>query len=371
MTTTRAHKIRLNPTPEQEEFFRRCAGVSRFVFNHGLAEWQRLYGEGVNPSALGLKKEFNAIKRDEFPFVTEVPKDVAEGAFSNLGKAFKNFFDGLKGKRPRMGFPRFKSKRHSKATFTLNNDKFKVDGHWLKVPKMQELVNMAEVLRFDGKIMNGTVSEDGGKWYISITVQMPKPSPINHPVASVGIDLGLKTLATLSDGKDFENQKVLRSELNQLKRLNRELARRTPGSNRWWKTKRKLQRFHVKIRNRRMDAIHKMTTQIARTYALVGVEDLHVAGMVRNRKLALSISDAAMGEVLRQLAYKAEWFSGTVQKVGRFFASSKLCSACGHKNERLTLADRRWVCAGCGTIHDRDWNASKNIEQEALKLAGA
>ncbi len=375
MTVTLAHKIRLNPTVEQAQFFRRCAGVSRFVFNHGLAEWQRLYGEGINPSARGLKKEFNAIKREEFPFVTEVPKDVSEGAFSNLGRAFKNFFDGLKGKRPRMGFPRFKSKRRSKATFTLNNDKFRVDGHWLKVPRMKELVNMAEVLRFapsgHPKIMNGVVSEDGGKWYISITVQMPKPEPINHPVESVGIDLGLKTLATLSDEKEFENQKFLRSELNQLKRLNRELSRRIPGSNRWWKTKHKLQRFHAKIRNRRMDAIHKMTTQITSTYAFVGVEDLHVAGMVRNRKLALSISDASMGEVLRQLEYKAEWLGGRIQKVGRFFASSKLCNDCGHKNKELPLSDRRWVCAGCGVIHDRDWNAAKNIEQEALRLARA
>ncbi len=324
MTVTRAHKIRLNPTPEQEAFFRRCAGVSRFVYNHGLAEWQRLYVEGVNPNALQLKKAFNAVKGEIAPFVTEVPKDVAEGAFSNLGRAFKNFFDGIAGKRPRMGFPRFKSKKRSKASFTLNNDKFRVDGHWLKVPRMKALVNMAEELRFDGKIMSGVVSEIGGKWYISITVEMAKPDPTRHPVASVGIDLGLKTLATLSDETDFENQKVLRSELNQLKRLNRELARRELGSNRWWKTKRKLQRFHARIRNRRMDAIHKMTSQIAQTYALIGVEDLHVAGMVRNHKLALSISDAAMGEVLRQLAYKADWFGGHLQKVGRFFASSKL-----------------------------------------------
>ena len=370
MTVTRAHKIRLNPTPEQAQFFRRCAGVSRFVYNCGLAEWQRMYEEGGKPSALVLKKEFNAVKREQAPFVTEVPKDVAEGAFTNLGKAFKNFFDGLSGKRPRMGYPRFKSKKRSKPSFTLNNDKFRVDGHWLRVPKLG-WVNMAEALRFDGKIMSGVVSETAGKWYIAITVQIPKPDPVLHPVASVGIDLGLKTLATLSDGVDFENQKVLRSELNELKRLNRELARRQPGSKRWWQTKRKLQRFHAKICNRRMDAIHKMTTQIAKTYKLVGTEDLHVAGMVRNRKLALSISDAAMGEVLRQLAYKANWFGGRVQKVGRFFASSKLCNDCGHKNTELMLSDRRWVCDGCGTIHDRDWNAAKNIEQEALKLACA
>ena len=370
MTVTRAHKIRLNPTPEQEQFFRRCAGVARYVYNRGLAEWQRTYEAGGKPSAVALKKAFNAVKREQAPFVLEVPKDVAEGAFTNLGRAFKNFFDGIARKRPRMGYPRFKSKKRSKASFTLNNDKFRVDGHCLRVPKLG-WVNMAEELRFDGKIISGVVSEIGGKWYISITVEMLRPEPIKHPVSSVGIDLGLSTLATLSDGKDFENQRVLRSQLNKLKQLNREIDRRQQGSNRWWKTKHKLQRFHARIRNRRMDAIHKMTSQIAQTYALIGVEDLHVAGMVRNRKLALPISDAAMGEVLRQLAYKADRFGGVVQKVGRFFASSKLCSDCGHKNDELALSDRRWVCASCGTIHDRDWNASKNIEQEALRLTHA
>ena len=223
MIVTRAHKIRLNPTPEQAQFFRRCAGVARFVYNRGLAEWQRLYCEGTIPSALMLKKEFNAVKREECPFVTEVPKDVAEGAFRNLGRAFKNFFDGLEGKRPRMRYPRFKSKKHSKPSFTLNNDKFKVDGHRLKVPRLKETVNMAEALRFDGKNHVGCCL---GKRLASGTYlsrsKSPDLKPIVHPVESVGIDLGLKTLATLSDGEDFENQKVLRSELNQLKRLNRE-----------------------------------------------------------------------------------------------------------------------------------------------------
>ena len=162
MTVTRAHKIRLNPTAEQAQFFRRCAGVARYVYNQGLAEWQRLYGEGINPSALMLKKEFNAVKRAQAPFVLAVPKDVAEGAFANLGRAFQNFFDGIAGKRPRMGYPRFKSKKRSKASFTLNNDKFRIDGHGLRVPRLG-WVNMAEALRFDGKIMSGVVSETAGK----------------------------------------------------------------------------------------------------------------------------------------------------------------------------------------------------------------
>lgn len=361
----RAHKIRLNPTPEQEDYFRRCAGTARFVYNWGLAAWKEQYDNGEKPSALSLKKQFNAIKGEQFPWVYEVAKDVAENAFTNLGAAYKRFFSGQN------KYPRFKSRKRRKLSFGLNNDKFRVDGHWLKVPKLKTLVNMAEPLRFDGKIMAGVVSESGGHWYIAITVEIPAPDPVVHPVKSAGIDLGLKTLATLSDGTEFENQKFYRSELNKLKRLNRELSRRQEGSNRWWRTKRKLQRFHAKVRSRRLDAIHKMTTRIAKTYRVVGVEDLHVAGMARNRKLALSISDASMGEVLRQIGYKSEWFGGQVQKVGRFFASSKTCSGCGHKNTELALSDRRWGCQGCGSIHDRDFNASVNIEIEALRLAGA
>jgi len=372
MKVIRAHKIRLNPTEEQAAFFRRCAGVARFVYNHGLAEWKRLYDEGEKPTALLLKTRFNGYKREAFPFVLEVPKDVAEGAFAKLGQAFKNFFAGVKGERPRMGYPRFKSKKRSKSSFRLNNDKFRVDGHWLKVPRLATLVNMAEALRFAGRILSGVVSEQGGQWFISITVELEAASQRQRDastVAVVGIDLGVKRLATLSDGTHVENQNVLRSTLNKLKRLNRELARRQLGSNRWWKTKRKLQRLHARIRNQRLDFIHKMTTRIVRTYRLIGVEDLHVAGMVSNRRLALSIADVAMGEILRQLQYKAAWFGGTVQQVGRFFPSSKLCSSCGALNPHLTLQDRQWHCPACGTAHERDFNAAMNIKREALRLA--
>jgi len=199
---------------------------------------------------------------------------------------------------------------------------------------------------------------------------MGSPEPVDFPQASVGIDLGGKSLGVLSAGPVYENQGPLRSELSKLKRLNRELARRQEGSHRWHRTKRQLARLHNKIKARRADALHKMTTEIARTYRLIGIEDLYVKGMVKNQRLALSISDAALGEARRQLKYKAEWFGGQTIKVGRFFASSKLCSECGHVNHALTWSDRQWACQDCGTVHDRDWNAAKNIEAEMLRLAG-
>ena len=188
---------------------------------------------------------------------------------------------------------------------------------------------------------------------------------------STGVDLGVKTLATLSNGQEFENKKLLRGQLNKLKKLNRTLSRRQEQSKRWYKAKDKLAHFHARIKRQRADFIHKLTTEVGQTYALIGVEDLSVKRMVRNRKLALSIADAGMGEVLRQFAYKADTFGSRIVKVGRFYASSKTCHDCGHVNQALTLSDRRWTCQGCGVVHERDWNAAKNIEQEALRLAYA
>jgi len=336
-----------------------------------------LYESGEQPSIWQIKKEFNAIKGEQFPWVYDVAKDVAENAFFNLSAAFQNFFASHQGQRNgepglaatpgRVGYPRFKSRKRDKLSFGLNNDKFKVDGHWLWVPKLG-WVNMAEELRFEGKILGATISKQADWWYVSVHVEVEDSEPIDFPNESVGIDLGLKSLAVLSDGTEFENQELLRSELRKLKRLNRELSRRQPGSHRWRKTQRKLARLHRCIADRRYDTIHKMTTEIARSYRLIGIEDLNVKGMLKNRRLALSLSDAAMGEICRQLVYKSAWLGGHVVKVDRFFASSKTCSECGHVHHDLQLSDRHWTCQGCGTIHDRDWNASKNIELEALRL---
>ena len=370
----RAHKIRLNPTPEQEVHFRKAAGTARFVYNWALDRWKTVHAEhpGTPYGMMAAKKDFNGLKAEQFSWVYDVAKDVAEGAFANLGAALKNYFDWRKGTRKgaKVGFPKFKTKKRSKQSFRLNNDKFTVDGHHIRIPHLG-WVNMAEALRWQGKILGAVVSKVADWWFVSIRVEVEKPTPVPFAHASVGVDLGVKTLATLSDGVAFENQKLLRSHLNRLRRLSRSLSRRTQGSTRWWKAKRTLVRFHKTVTDKRADMQHQMTTAIAKNYHTVGVEDLHIRGMVRNGKLALSIADTGMGEVLRQLAYKAEQYGGQVIKVARFFASSKICSHCGHVNKALMLSDRQWTCAGCGVSHDRDWNASKNIEAEALRLACA
>ncbi|MCK9598275.1 MAG: transposase [Sphaerochaeta sp.] len=252
----------------------------------------------------------------------------------------------------------------------MDGNRARLDGYWLSLSRLDSAINMAEVLRFAGEVKSVVISKQAGYWYASFNVEVEPPQEYVHPHNSVGIDLGINTLAYLSNGQQFENQKLLRVEQRKLKRLNRELSRRQQGSNRWNRTKQKLARFHQRIANRRSDYIHKMTTEVARTYRIIGVEDLNVAGMVKNRYLALSISDCSFGEIDRQLAYKADWYGGEYIEIDRWYPSSKLCSSCGAIKSNLTLANRLFVC-DCGLRKDRDWNAAINIESEALRtLAG-
>jgi putative transposase len=351
-------------------YLNKAAGIARFAFNWGLARWQEQKAQGVKGSGpMALKAEFNSIKREQFPWTLDVTKNAVEDGFRRLSASMKNYYDSQKGTRKgrHMGFPKFKSKKRSTPSFTLDSERFRVDGHALTIQKLPATINMAEYLRFAGKPKWATLSCVAGKWYASIAVEVEHTILPEPPCEAVGIDLGIKMLATLSNGKEFENQKLLRSELTHVKRLSRRLSQRQQGSNRWSRAKHQLARFHERIAHRRLDIIHKMTTEIASTYRLIGVEDLHVKGMLRNRRLALSLADASLREVLRQLAYKA----ARLVKVDRWYASSKTCSDCGCVNQTLTLANRTWTCAGCGVLHDRDWNAAINILQEALRLAAA
>lgn len=369
----RAHKIRLNPTTEQEVYFRKAAGTKRFVYNQALDLWN--WGKKVGIPDFGLmevKRQFNMFKEEQYPWMYEVAKDVFEGAIADLGVALKNYFDYKLGKRKggKVGFPKYKSKKNKKQSFRLNNDRIKVDGHNFWVPNLG-WVNLSEKLRFVGKIMGAVVSKVADWWYVSIQIELDQPAPKTFEKPSTGVDVGIKSLAVLSDGEQFENQKPLRNGLKRLKTLNRSLARRIKGSKRWWRAQRKLARFHLRIANKRADDLHKASFQIASTYAFIGTEDLHVKGMVKNRRLSLSVSDVGLGEFIRQIEYKSDAFGGRVVKVGRFFASSKTCNDCGYINQELELKDRTWTCQGCGIIHDRDWNAAKNIEQEALRIVSA
>jgi len=364
----KAHKIRLHPTPEQAHYFARAAGTARFVYNWSLAEWKRQHEAGDKISALALKKQFNALRKEQFPWTYDVTKSVIEGAFMDLASAFKNFFAALRAGR-RVGYPTFKSKKRARQAFYLANDRFSVGDHWMKIAKLGR-VNMAEQLRFTGKILSARISRTADWWFVSITVEMPDVVPENHH-PPVGIDVGLNRLATLSDGRRYENQRPLRHLLKKLRRLNKELARRTKGGMNWQKTKGKLGRLHYRIACLRHDLLHKLTTQVATTSGLVGVEDLHVKGLIRNRCLSLSFSDAALGKLLDLLESKMHHAGGTLIKVDRYFPSSQLCHCCGGRRTDLMLAEREYACPTCGYVGDRDENASWNILQEALRLVGA
>ncbi len=244
----RAHRIRLNPTPEQEAYFRKAAGTARFVYNWGLSEVKRALDGGRPPAtALDLKARFNALKREQFPWVYEVTKCVVEGAFRNLGAALANFRASKRGERKgkKVGFPKFKKRKRNTGSFYLANDKFSVDGHWLNVPKLGK-VNMTEPLHLAGKIMGATISERAGWWWVSIQVDLPRERPL-HQGHAVGVDVGVKDLAVDSDGERFENQKPLRRAMGRLKRLQRRVSRRVKGSKNRRKARDKLGRAHYRV----------------------------------------------------------------------------------------------------------------------------
>jgi putative transposase len=370
----RAHKIRLNPTPEQEQYFRQAAGNARFAWNWAVARLRQARNAGENLPLVGdLKAAFNRIKRDQFPFVMETTKCAPEQAFADLRQALANYFNDIKkrknGKRrkdgKRVGFPKFKSRKRGYGSFYLSNDKVTVDGHGIRIPKLG-WVNMTEPLRFAGKIMSARISERAGYWFVSIQVQLPTPEQA-APERVIGVDLGVHALAVDSDGEVVENQKHLTVARRKLRRLNRWLARKRKGSNNWHKARRTLARLHLRIANLRADATHKLTTRLAAKASTIALETLNVVGMLQNRKLARAIADAAFSEMVRQLGYKAQ----QVVRVAPFYPSSKTCHTCGAVNHDLTLADRVWACPACGIILDRDVNAARNIRDEGIRLAGA
>jgi putative transposase len=363
----KAHKIRLHPTPEQAIYFAKAAGTARFVWNWALAEWNRQYEAGGKPTALKLKKQFNEIRREQFPWTWEVTKNASDQPFLDLGKAFTAFFEG------RARRPKFKSKKRSKPSFYLANDQFELGDHRIWVPKLG-WVNMAENLRFQGKVSGARITKTAQWWCVSIQVELPDSLPMKKPVAC-GIDVGLNRLATLSTGEGVKNQAFLKTALKKLRQANKRLHRRKLGSKNREKARRQVARLHYRITCLRDDVLHKFTTRLANCYGIIGIEDLNLKGLLKNRKLARSFSDAALGKLLSLLTSKVEQRGGQIVKVDRFFASSKTCHCCGWKREDMQLSDRVFLCQNphCAYYQfeqDRDHNASLNILREALRLIG-
>lgn len=361
----KAHRIRLNPTPEQEQAFLRAAGIARFAWNWALGEYHRRKESGESVDWNAVKKAFRAAIDAEFPFVREVTKCAPEEAIGDLRRAINTYYKA-KEKNKRLRFPKRRKRSKRIGGFGLANDKFRVEGHSAFLPRIGA-VNMAEPLRFAGRVVSGRVKECGGRWYLTVVVEVTagQPKPLPHEI--VGIDFGLSRFATCSDGEVVETQAHLRKSEHKLKRLQRGLSRKQKGSQNRMKWKRRVTRYHERVRCQRSDFLHKFTGGVLTHHGTVCVEDLNLAGLCKTR-MAKSFHDAGIGEAVRQLEYKQAWRGGVLVKVDRWFPSSKRCHACLTVNEDLTLADRAWTCGGCGERHDRDMNAALNIQMEGERL---
>ena len=371
MLVNKGHRIQLLPNNRQKTVFGQWAGTHRWAYNYGLGKKIETYEKtGKPPGAYSLMKEVVRLKHTEgYTWLCDVSKSVPRMALMQLEQAYANFFRRVKEGAEEPGFPKFKSRKRSKVVFHLEPDRVRVKGKRVRLPKIG-WVRMTQSLRFEGKLV-GTVavSERAGKWYVSFNVET-EHNPPNNQGGAVGIDLGVKTLATLSDGTAYENLKALRHHQKLLARTQRQLARKQKGSNRWKKARLRVQKLQKRIADIRANATHQATTDIVRRYDFVAIEDLNVRGMVKNHCLAGAVSDAAFGEFKRQMQYKLDWNDGELVLIDRWFPSSKLCSVCGCINDSLTLADREWTCPDCGIRHDRDENAAKNILAKGLQTPG-
>ena len=376
----RGHSIELKPNNVQANHFARACGVARKAYNWALYEWQQQYAldkayrdaclaAGIEidtkklnkPSQAKLRRELNAVKREMFPYMLEVTKCAPQLAIMQLGDAFKNFFKGL-AKYPT---PR---KKGRDDRFSLSNDQFAIKGKSIRIPNLG-WVRLKEALRFDGKIMSATISKRGGKWFVSVAVEIDDTiKKVVRTGKSVGIDLGITDLLVLSDGTKIKAPKPLGRYLSKLRTLNKNLSRTKKGSKNREKAKTKLSRLHYKIRCIRQNSLHQITTKLVKEFDVIAIEDLNVKGMVKNRRLSRAVSDLGFFEFKRQLIYKANEQGKTVKSVGRFYPSSKTCSTCNHilAKDELTLRMREWVCPSCQTKHDRDLNASINILNNAM-----
>ena len=371
-----AVKVALDPTPAQERLFLSHAGAARFAFNAGLAHVKEALEAGAKPewSFYSLVRWWNASKdvlavdADGVPWWAENSKEAANTGLRSLASALTNWSKSRRGARKgrKVGFPKFKAKDRATPRFAYTTDFRLIEGDpkALRLPKVGRVHCMEDVAERVGgaRVLRVTVSRRAGRWYAALTVERDD-KPVTKPPrgGAVGIDLGVKTLATLSDGTVIENPRCLAASERRLKMAQKALSRKVKGSRRRAKARAKVARIHAHVANQRLDAIHKATTWLAETYSEISIEDLNVAGMVKNYHLAKAVSDAAFAEFRRQLEYKTARTGAVLRVIDRWYPSSKTCSACGAVKVKLSLAERVYKCDGCGLVMDRDLNAAINI----------
>ena len=375
-----AVKVALDPTPAQERLMLSHAGAARFAYNAGLTHVKAALEAGEKPewSYFSLinwwnaNKDTLAVDADGVPWWRENSKEAASSGLRALASALSNWSKSRKGKRKgrRVGFPKFKSKGRETPRFSYSTSRpsdgglIKGDPKALWLPRIGRVHCLENVTALvDGaRVVRMTISQRAGRWYAALTVERDEPTVKQAPKGgAVGIDLGVKTLATLSDGTIVPNPHSLAADEQRLKRAQKALSRKTKGSKRRAKARERVARIHARVANRRNDTLHKLTTMLAQTYSDISIEDLNVAGMLKNHRLAKAVSDASFSELRRQLEYKTTKTGARLHFVDRWYPSSKTCSNCGSVKAKLSLNERIYRCEHCGLVIDRDLNAAINI----------
>ena len=359
------HKIALDPNMAQRVYFSRAAGTARFAWNWALSEWKSQFEVGGKPSEMSLRRQLNAIKREQFPWMFDVTKCAAQEAIIDLGAAFQSFFE------KRGAYPQFKRKE-GKPSFCAANEvgNFRADGKRIKLPVIG-WIRMREEVRFTGPLKRATVSCEAGRWFVSLLIDTNDVQPVAQPQAVIGIDLGVTALATLSTGEVIKGPKSHRMSLKHQRRANKAHSRKQRGSANSRKARARLAQLHRRVAAVRRDATHKLTTHIAKTYAVIGIEYLNVRGMMQNHHLAGAIWDSGFYEFRRQIEYKARLYGAHVVVADRWYPSSKTCSCCGVIKPTLALAERTFRCSDCDFEAGRDVNAALNLAAMAASSAAS
>jgi len=360
--THKSYKFRIYPTKEQEALMSKHFGCSRFVFNHFLNVRKEQYLN--DKTSLNYYDNANSLtqlkKEEDTGWLKEVNSQSLQSAIRNLDTAYKNFFN------KQNQFPKFKSK-YNKQSFKIPQNVF-IEENTLVIPKFKSGIKVKVHREIKGKILFATISKNTtGKYYVSVTCE-ENYQPYSKTKTSVGIDVGIKDFAILSDRKVYENIKPLKTKLKKLKYNQRQLSKKIKGSESRNKQKQKLRVIYENITNIRRDYLHKISTEIVKNHDIIVVEDLNVKGMMKNHKLAQAISDVSWGAFYTMLEYKSKWNDKEYVKIDRWFPSSKTCSSCGWIKQDLELKHREWTCDSCNETHDRDLNAGKNILKQGLNI---